>query len=131
MELRWFEPSDARVLIDQAVNLGLLEETTDGLKTTFDHRSVEIPLGFKPPKDLLSHIENEKMSLLIQIVDHICLSTNQDEKSVIAALNEEQKKTAEYLTLEVLAILYGESHNVDMSKFISMVKSELLLSNGE
>ena len=44
MELRWFEPGDAKKLIETAVSLGLLKETTDGLKPTFEFESMEIPL---------------------------------------------------------------------------------------
>ena len=49
MELRWFEPAEARKLIELAKNMGVLEDTGDGLKPTFDTNSIDIPLGFKPP----------------------------------------------------------------------------------
>ncbi|MCK5561981.1 MAG: DUF2240 family protein, partial [Thermoplasmata archaeon] len=52
MELRWFDPGDARKVIEGARSMGLLKETEDGLKTTFDTDTVEIPIGFKPPKNL-------------------------------------------------------------------------------
>jgi hypothetical protein len=129
MELRWFEPNDARKLIDSSISLGLLEESSNGLKPTFDISSINIPIGFTPPKDLISTLEHDEESLFIKIVNQITLATSIDAEKVIADINANQVKNNDLLTLEVLAILYGEANGVDMEKFIPMVKSRLLSSS--
>ena len=126
MELRWFEPTEMRKLINLATDLGLLEETGDGLKTMFDHNSTEIPIGFKPPKDLLTALDHDLESLFMQIVNHICLVSGLEQKKVIGEINKKQAELEEYVTLEVLAILYAKQKNIDVDKYIPMVKDQLI-----
>lgn len=129
MELRWFEPAEARKLIEGALSMGLLEELEVGLKPTFNYTSVIIPLGFKPPKNLLDELSQEKDSLFIQLVNHISIALGIEPQKIIAEINNKQAKVKEYLTLEVLAILYGQSHGINMDKFIPEVKSKILSSS--
>ena len=126
MELRWFEPKDARKILESAVRLGLLEEHDATLKITFDYNSITIPIAFKPPKDLLDQLSQDNESLFMQIVNHISISTGLAEKEIVAEINKKQVKLNDYLTLETLAILYGKSKDVDVDSFIPVVKSKLL-----
>ena len=126
MELRWFDPNDARKILERAISLGLLQDSGDGLKTTFDHTSVELPLGFRPPKNLLDTLEDESESIFMQLVNQISMTTSQKPEDIIADINQKQANTEGYLTLEVLAILYGKSKGVDVDRFVPMVKSKLL-----
>ena len=126
MELRWFEPAEARKLVDLARELGLLEETEAGLKPKFELDKIEIPLGFKPPKDIITNLEHDSESLFMQMVNHICLITGLDSQTVIAKINEKQAKFEDKIVLETIAILYGKEKDVDMDKFLPMVKSMLL-----
>ena len=125
MELRWFEPKDARKILESAVKFGLLEEHDATLKITFDYNSVTIPFAFKPPKDLLDMLSQDNESIFMQIVNHICISTGLSEKEIVAEINEKQVNSNDYLTLETLAILYGKSKDVDVDRFIPVVKSKL------
>ena len=129
MELRWFEPAEARKLIEVAISMSLLEELGSGLKTTFDYTSITIPLGFKPPKNLLDELSHERESLFVQMVNHINITSGIERQKIIAEINDKQAKVKEYLTLEVLAILYGQSHGINMDKFIPEVKSKILSSS--
>jgi hypothetical protein len=126
MELRWFDPADARKLVELAVSQNLLEETETGLKTKFEIDSIEIPLGFKPPKDLLTALELSKESLFMQLVNQISLDSGIEPNQIIADINDKQSKFQEYLTLEVIALLYGKEKEVDVDKFIPEIKSKLL-----
>lgn len=126
MELRWFEPAEARKIVNLALKLGLLSQTSTGLKPSFNHKSIEIPLGFKPPKDLLTNLEQENESLFMQIVNQICLSTGLEQQQVIAEINSRQEKLQGFVTLEVIAILYGKEKAVDVDRFIPDVENKLL-----
>ena len=128
MELRWFEPAEARKLVAYALSFGVIEDTGDGLKTIFVLDSVEIPLGFRPPENLLSSLAHDEESLFMQLVNQISISTNLDPEKVIAEINTNQAESNDYLTLEVLAILYGKSKGVDLDKYIPRAKSKLLSS---
>jgi hypothetical protein len=126
LELRWFEPNDARRLVEIALNLGLLEETAEGIKPKFDYVSMEIPFGFRPPKDLISSLEQENESLFMQIVNHICLKSGLDQNQVIADINSKQTKSNDYFKIEAIAILYAKENGVDVDDFIPKVKEYLL-----
>ena len=114
LELRWYEPKDARKLVQIAKANGLLEETENGLKPTFKLTEVEIPFGFRPPKELLIELEQDQDSLFMQIVNKICLKTGLDEQQVIGEINKKQLKLFEYVSLDTVAILYAGEHVVDV-----------------
>ena len=126
MELRWFEPKDARALIDHAVSIGLLEKTETGLKTTLDVQKLEIPLGFKPSSDLVDSLEDEEDSLFMKMVNQISITSDMESKEIIANINEMQENAKNFFTIETLAILYGKELGVNMDRFIPEVKSTLL-----
>lgn len=126
MELRWFDPNETRKLIEHAQAFGLLEEVEDGLKPNFDFNSIEIPLGFRPPKDLLPTLEQEQDSLFMQIVNHICMKTQMEPNQIIADINKKQSKFDDYILLEVLALLYAKELDVNIDEFIPNVKKVIL-----
>ncbi len=126
MELRWFEPADARKLVEIALSLGLLEETEAGLIPKFEFETLEIPIGFQPPKDLLSELEHEHESLFMRMVNRISLATGMESTQIISEINQKQAEKQEYLTLDVLAILYGKAKDVDMDKYMPEVENKIL-----
>ncbi len=126
MELRWFEPNDARKLVELSKDLGLLIEYDLGLKPDFDYLSVNIPIGFRPPKNLLLEFKHDQESLFMQIVNQICLTTSLSEEQVIAEINKLQTDLNEMATLETVAILYADKKGVDVKSHIEIVKKKLL-----
>ena len=54
MDFRWFSPADAKRFVALGRQAGLLIETAENkLAPGFDLSSVEVPIGFKPSKELL------------------------------------------------------------------------------
>jgi len=125
MELRWFDPADARKVIQHAKTMGLLKDTEKGMVTNFNLDSVEIPFGFKPPKDLLESMTEEE-SLFMQLVNQISMATSLKPEQIIADLNDKQAETKNHFTLEVLALLYGKARDVELDNYIPTIKSKLL-----
>ena len=126
MELRWFEPGEARKLCDLAVKLGILDQTKNGLAPKFDLNSMDIPLDFKPPENLITSLEDAQESLFIQVVNSICVSTDLKQEQVIAEINRTQADLNDLLSLEVLAILYAKEKGVDVDEYITQVKNKLV-----
>ena len=83
-------------------------------------------MGFRPPKDLLSNLEQEQESLFMQIVNHISLKTQMEPNQIIAEINKKQKKCEEYILLEVLALLYAKELDVNIDEYIPNVKKSIL-----
>jgi hypothetical protein len=126
MELRWFNPVEAKKIIEYSLNNGVLAANDDELKPNFDISGQEIPIGFRPPKDLMNELEQDQGSLFMQLVNQICLSTGMDETKVIADINSKQAQMEGYVTLEVIAILYAKEHEVEIERFTEQVKNKLL-----
>lgn len=52
-DLRWFSPDPAKRILARAIESGLLAQEGEGLlRVTFDARSVDVPLNWKPREDL-------------------------------------------------------------------------------
>jgi hypothetical protein len=128
LELRWFEPNEARKLIDFSLEMGLLKEEESKMVLTFDINSVKIPFGFKPPKELPSMLEQEHESLFMKMVNHICLNTNLELSQVIAEINAKQEKLHDYLLPEAVAVLYASELDIDVEMYLPLVKNRILES---
>ena len=128
MELRWFEPQDARMLVEAAINMNLLEEIKGGLKINFDYKTIDIPFGFKPPKDLMKEVSHDQDSLFMRIVNQVCLLTDMRQNQVIAEINAKHTKFEDFLLLDVIAILYASDHGVDISEYVKEIK-EIIINN--
>ena len=126
MELRWFDPTDARKFIELSKKMGLLVKNDVGLKPTFDIESMEIPIGFRPSKQILKDLDQDIESLFMQLVNHICLKTGLVENEVIAEINKRQANMQNYVTLEVLAILFAKEKDIDVDSFMQPTMDKIL-----
>lgn len=53
-DLRWFAPEDAKLVVQRALETGLLREEEGGVvRAAFDVAAVEVPLNFRPTRDVL------------------------------------------------------------------------------
>lgn len=53
IDLHWFPPADAQRLLDICRTEGLLRLENDYLRPDFDMASVDVPVAFKPSRDIL------------------------------------------------------------------------------
>src|SRR4030043_536622 len=52
-DLRWFSPKDAQKLLDISLTGGFLQRKTGHVVPTFDMEKVQVPLDYKPSKEVL------------------------------------------------------------------------------
>ena len=53
-DLRWFAPEDAKLVVQRALETGLLREEEGGVvRAAFDVAAVDVPLNFRPTRDVL------------------------------------------------------------------------------
>jgi hypothetical protein len=129
MELRWFEPIDARKFIELSKNMGLLVEADSGLSTGFDLSSIEVPIGFRPSKDILIDLEQDNKTIFMQLVNKICINTGLKEEEIIAEINKRQVEMHDYVSIEVIAILFAKEKNVDVEDFFKPTIDKILKSS--
>lgn len=123
MDFRWFSPKEAQALLEQGLRRGLLERTDGFVKPTFEYKSVEVPVNFKPCKDILKEVEPE-MSVFAEVLDAIAKATGQKKRDIVARVNKAQDRMG--VDIEVAALAVAKDSGVDVSPFVDKVKREVL-----
>jgi len=116
MDMHWFSPKESAKLIEKALCSKLLIKTEKGLKPNFDYKKIEIPLDFKPSKDILEYKED----VFLSIVNEVSEKTGIDKKNIIAEINRCQDELN--IEIEAVALLLARKHNIDVSKFLDDVE---------
>lgn len=108
MDLRWFEPDQARAFVDRCQDRGLLEATDDGLAPTFDVREVEVPLGFKPTLP-------GEATPLDDLLDRLVEEAGLDREQAVACVNQEQDRFGGLLDAQVAGLVVARSEGLDVT----------------
>jgi hypothetical protein len=122
LDLRWFTPKEAQKLIDLGLESELLQRDRDKIKPGFDHKAIDVPVGYKPGKDALKSPVTEK-SLFMKIVEHVAASLDLEKKEVISQVNAVQEKM--HLEPEVAALMVARELDVDVQGFLDAVEEEV------
>jgi len=150
-ELKWADPSgvgrieakEAQRILEAALRQGLLELSDGYVKPTFDLKSVEVSLNYKPSKDLLKELgeggsapaaaspssnqgemKAEPLPVFSVLIDDIAGKSGWNKRDVVSRIN----KVVERLSVdaEVAALLIGKDVGVDVGKYLLEVKEEVL-----
>ena len=54
MDLRWMSYSDAKAVLREMLSQGLLERSGDMIRAAFDVSEVDVPVAYRPSKDLVA-----------------------------------------------------------------------------
>lgn len=149
-ELKWAEPTgagrieakEAQRILEAALRKGLLELSEGYVKPTFDLKTVEVPLNYKPTRDLLNELGEgassasaspsatqsdkkvEPLPVFSVLIDDIAAKSGWNKRDVVSRIN----KVVERLSVdaEVAALLIGKDVGVDVGKYLLEVKEEVL-----
>lgn len=152
-ELKWSDPTgagriearEAQRILEAALKKGLLELSEGYVKPTFDQKSVDVPLNYKPTRDLLKELgdggaspaqparepagpkdrkEAQPLPVFSVLIDDIAAKSGWNKREVVARIN----KVVERLSVdaEVAALLIGRDVGVDVGKYLLEVKEEVL-----
>ncbi len=154
-ELKWSDPSgagriearEAQRILGAALRIGLLELVEGYVRPTFDHKAVEVPLNYKPTRDLLKELgdvgppstaslgtetartvtlkkEAEPQPVFSVLIDDIAAKSGWNKRDVVARINKVMERLS--VDAEVAALLIGRDVGVDVGKYILEVKEEVL-----
>lgn len=148
-ELKWADPTgagrieakEAQRILESAMRKGLLELSDGYVKPTFDLKAVEVPLNYKPTRDLLKELGDgspapastptassdkkaEPLPVFSVLIDDIAAKSGWNKRDVVSRIN----KVVERLSVdaEVAALLIGKDVGVDVGKYLLEVKEEVL-----
>ena len=120
--LRWFDPGEARSIIQAGYQSGLLKVESEGnIVPTFDINKVESSVEWEPPEDLdISGMVRPLMERLIEAVE----GAGMDKKEAVRSIN----RTSEELNLlfAAAAVHVGIDKGADMSRFYNEVENFIL-----
>lgn len=153
-ELKWSDPTgagriearEAQRILEAALRLGLLELTDGYVRPTFDHKTVEVPLNYRPTRDLLKELGDgtpapepspakevkkaeaktpaQPMPVFSVIIDDIAAKSGWNKRDVVSRINKVMEKLS--IDAEVAALLIGRDVGVDVGKYMLEVKEEVL-----
>jgi hypothetical protein len=155
-ELKWSDPTgagriearEAQRILEAALRQGLLELMEGYVKPTFDHKTVEVPLNYRPTKDLLKELgetapapeptpskEDKKAAPAVKapaqplpvfsvLVEDIAAKSGWNKREVVARINKVMEKLS--VDAEVAALLIGRDVGVDVGKYMLEAKEEVL-----
>lgn len=123
MDFRWFSPKEAQTLLEIGVKRGLLERSEGMVKPTFDYKNIEVPINYRPCKDILKDVQPD-VSLFGQILDSMAISTGLKKRDLVARVNKLQDRLG--VDIEVAALALAKDLGIDIMPFVDRVKAEIL-----
>src|SRR3990170_4413626 len=98
IDLLWFPPEQAKSIVKDAEEAGLLKREGELIRPSFDLNSVQIPAGFKP--ELF-----EKKSIFDRTIERIISRTGMEKRKIISLVNKKQEELSKLVEIDVSAIL--------------------------
>ena len=113
LDLKWFNPEQAKIILSEAQKSGLLKREGELVRPSFDISSIEIPSGFKPEP-----VSSEKKPIFDRIIERIIAGTKIDKRKVIAMINKKQEDLSKQVEIEISAILVAVENGVIVDDLI-------------
>jgi len=122
LDLKWFNPKDAKALVQIGVENELLKQEGESLIACFNPAQVNPPIDFKPTAKLLT---TSKQTLFERILDQIIIQTGMNKRELIAAINKNQDELSKLVEINVSALIVGIEHGADLKNLIETAYHEL------
>lgn len=107
----WYSPDQAKVVVERAVEEGIIRNEDDEFIPTFDPGSVSIPRDFRPDGSILT-----RQSPLERILGEI-EDSGIEKREAVAAINRSQRDLN--VTIEAAAALYASKHEIPLEEPLS------------
>ncbi len=140
LDLKWFSPDQAELVLTNAERRGLVRITDEVVEPLFDIHSVEIPIDFRPSQSIIDHQEQsadatagkggallEEVSEERTIIDRVVeqLSGVKSKQEVIRLINDTQERLG-IVETDAVALLVARTCGIDVSGMIDEVYDRLV-----
>ena len=113
LDLKWFNPEQAKIILNDAQKSGLLIREGEFVHPSFDISKIEIPSGWKPESVIV-----ENKTIFDRIIDRIIHGTGIEKRKVIAMINKKQEEFSKQVSIEVSAILVAVENGIMVDDLI-------------
>lgn len=125
MDLRWFSPKEAQRLLDVGITGGYLQKRNGNIVPTFDTSLIDVPLDYKPGRDVFEHVPRKPQDFFSEIVDKIVKTKSVAKREVVSRVNKKQELLG--IDVEPAALLVASDYGLSMeSGIIERAESEIL-----
>jgi hypothetical protein len=122
LDRKWMSRDQATILLERAIAKGLLGFSDGWLKPRFDIDGVTIPLGYRPPPDLL--LEEEPAQTLLT---RIAGATGRSLSEVTAEMNQLiSRDFGGMLRLEAAGIVLAKKYGVPFEDLLGSLKEQVM-----
>ena len=115
MNNRWMPYGDAERLLSAMVSSKILSKDGEYVRPCFDVAAVDVPVGYKPPSDILANTSEDVFQTLMARAS----SADIDRKDFLSSCRAIQKKMD--IDIEVAAVILLRDKGVDVSDLIGKV----------
>ncbi len=124
-DLRWFSPKDAQKLLDLSLSGGQLKRINGHVVPTFDLSCIDVPLDYKPSKQILEMPAKKPADLFSEIVDRIVRTKAVPKREVVSRVNKKQEMLG--IDVEPAALLVASDYGLQVDNaFIERAETEIL-----
>ncbi|MBS3781426.1 MAG: DUF2240 family protein [Candidatus Thermoplasmatota archaeon] len=103
VDMEWFSSDRARKLMDKAVDLDLIKIREDKILANFDYENVDVPMGFKPSKEIF---EEEKKDIFPALLAEIAKKSDLSKQEIMSKVNEKQDRLNIEITTATLLVAH-------------------------
>jgi len=116
MNMRWMPHGDAEKLLKAMIKDGAVVKEGEYIKPSFDISEVDVPIGYRPSKDLIAGNEEDIFQTLLGLSADVMI----DRKEFLAQCRSVQKRMN--VEIEVAALIVLRDHGVPVSVYIEKVQ---------
>jgi hypothetical protein len=113
------------VLLDVGITGGYLQKKNGNIVPTFDTSLIDVPLDYKPGRDIFEHVPRKPQDFFSEIVDKIVKTKSVPKREVVSRVNKKQELLG--IDVEPAALLVASDYGLSMeSGIIERAESEIL-----
>jgi hypothetical protein len=122
LDRKWMNREQATILLERAVSQGLLGFSDGWITPQFDVSAITIPLGYRPPPDLL--LEEEPTQALLT---RIATKTNRPLAEITAEMNRLiTRDFGGILRVEAASVILAKKYNIPFEDLLNPLKEQVM-----
>jgi len=123
-DLDWYSSDYAKRVFERALELGLVEVEDDSVKPRFDFKSIDIPMDFEPPKDLLD--KGEKRDVFQELLDQISKKSELSRQEIISLANNKQDEMNIEVRTALLVVAQEKKIEIDgREDYVDLISKDI------
>ncbi|MDD1676003.1 MAG: DUF2240 family protein [Methanomicrobiales archaeon] len=122
LDRKWMNREQATLLIERAVEKGLLSFVDGWITPLFDVNAVTIPLGYRPPPNLLLKTEPEQ-----ELLARIAAATGRPVTEITAEMNRLiDENFGGKLRVEAAGVILAKKYRVPFEDLLDRLKEQVM-----